>query len=61
MSANSQVDAKAQKRAKFEHVWNVIRDELVEYFSKQGMPKEATEWYAKVCCLEVTGIRNEGY
>ncbi|KAF8645905.1 hypothetical protein AX16_007491 [Volvariella volvacea WC 439] len=41
---SSQAD-KAARRAKFEGVWKVIRDELVEYMKSQGMPKEATDWY----------------
>ena len=42
------MSSKAEKRAKFEHVFGVIRDELVEYFKAQGMPQDATEWYIKV-------------
>lgn len=41
-------DAKAQKRAKFEHVFTAIRDELVEYVRSQGMPKDALEWFSRV-------------
>ena len=41
-------DAKALKRAKFEHVFTVIRDELVDFFKSQNMPKDAIEWYTRV-------------
>ena len=41
-------DLKAQKRQKFEHAFEVIRDELLEHFTANGMPKDAQEWYRKV-------------
>lgn len=41
-------DAKAAKRAKFEAVFHVIRDELVDYFKAQGMPKDAVDWFQRV-------------
>ena len=49
MSSNT--DAKALKRAKFEQVFTVIRNELVNYFKSQGMPNDAVEWYTRVCSL----------
>ncbi|EKM49650.1 uncharacterized protein PHACADRAFT_265218 [Phanerochaete carnosa HHB-10118-sp] len=39
--------SKAEKRAKFEKVYTVIRDELVEHIKAQGMPAEAIAWYTK--------------
>lgn len=39
---------KAARRAKFEGVYAVIRDELIEHFAGEGMPEEAVEWYRKV-------------
>lgn len=41
-------DLKAQKRQKFEHAFEVIRDELLAHFASNGMPKDAQEWYRKV-------------
>ncbi|KAH8078417.1 farnesyl-diphosphate synthase [Cristinia sonorae] len=38
-------DSKAQKRQKFEHVYTVIRDELLAHHASVGMPKEATQWF----------------
>jgi len=38
------------RRTKFEGAWKLIRDELLEHFGKEGMPKEATEWYQRVSC-----------
>lgn len=42
-------DLKAHKRQKFEHAFEVIRDELLAHFASNGMPKDAQEWYRKVC------------
>lgn len=41
-------EAKAARRAKFNGVFEKIRDELIEHFAAQGMPKEAVEWYRNV-------------
>jgi hypothetical protein len=49
-TAPSPIDKKLARRTKFEGAWGVIRDELLEHFGKEGMPKEATEWYQKVSC-----------
>ncbi|KAJ7589567.1 farnesyl-diphosphate synthase [Mycena floridula] len=38
---------KAERRAKFEGAWAIIRDELLEQFKKSGMPQDAMTWYAK--------------
>lgn len=46
MSAST---TKAAKRAKFEAVFTVIRNELVDYFKAQGMPKDAVDWFQNVC------------
>ncbi|KAF7301192.1 Fructose-bisphosphate aldolase [Mycena indigotica] len=46
---------KAAKRAKFEHAWTRIRDELVGYAAGEGMPKEAVEWYTKSLDYNVPG------
>jgi hypothetical protein len=61
MSASGHVNAKAQKRAKFEHVFTIIRDELVEYFTGQSMPKDATEWFTKVCWVVGVETRDKMY
>ncbi|KAF8062285.1 isoprenoid synthase domain-containing protein [Lyophyllum atratum] len=39
--------AKAARRAKFEAVFDLIRDELVEHCAREGLPAEAVEWYRK--------------
>lgn len=44
----SKADAKAQKRAKFEAVFPVLRDELLAHFAAEGMPEDAKKWYTKV-------------
>lgn len=41
-------EAKAARRAKFEGVYDKIRDELIEHFAAQKMPTEAVEWYRNV-------------
>ncbi|KAJ3510633.1 hypothetical protein NLJ89_g4563 [Agrocybe chaxingu] len=41
----SSAEAKAARRAKFEGVFEKIRDELVEHFAGEGMPAEAVKWY----------------
>ena len=45
---SSTADLKAQKRQKFEKVFEVIREELLTHFNGEGMPKEASEWYRQV-------------
>ncbi|GLB41091.1 putative FPP GGPP synthase family protein [Lyophyllum shimeji] len=46
---------KAARRARFEAVFDVIRDELVEYCKKEGLPDEALEWYRKSLDYNVPG------
>ena len=41
-------DAKAQKRAKFDAVFPVLREELLAYLKQEGMPADAIEWYQRV-------------
>ena len=41
-------EAKAARRAKFEAVFEKIRDELIEHFAGEKMPAEAVEWYRNV-------------
>ncbi|GBE85779.1 Farnesyl pyrophosphate synthase [Sparassis crispa] len=53
--ASSQPNAKALKRQKFEAVFPVIRDELVEHLTSQGMPLDAKEWYKKNLDYNVPG------
>ena len=36
------------RRAKFEGVFELIRNELLEYFATQGMPEDAIAWYKRV-------------
>lgn len=47
--------SKAEKRAKFEQVFTVIRDELVDYFKAQGMPQDAVAWFTKNLDYNVPG------
>ncbi|THH28348.1 hypothetical protein EUX98_g5847 [Antrodiella citrinella] len=51
----SSADLKAQKRQKFEHVFTVIRDELIAHHIGEGMPKEASEWYKQSLEYNVPG------
>ncbi|KAL0580749.1 Farnesyl pyrophosphate synthetase [Marasmius crinis-equi] len=46
---------KAARRAKFEGVWNVIRDELVDNFKSNGMPQDAIDWYSRSLDYNVPG------
>lgn len=55
------MSSKAEKRARFDHVFEVIRDELVEYFKAQGMPQDATEWYIKVGCWPLRPLRDRSH
>ncbi|SJL08060.1 uncharacterized protein ARMOST_11419 [Armillaria ostoyae] len=36
---------KAARRARFEGAWKVIKQELLDYITGEGMPKDAIEWY----------------
>ncbi|KDR80645.1 hypothetical protein GALMADRAFT_61244 [Galerina marginata CBS 339.88] len=51
----SSAEAKAARRAKFEGVFEKIRDELVDHFSAQGMPAEAIDWYRNSLNYNVPG------
>jgi len=53
-------DLKAQKRQKFEHVYTVIREELLAHFDGEGMPKDASEWYRAVSTIPKSMISNSG-
>ncbi|KAH9479445.1 Farnesyl pyrophosphate synthetase [Psilocybe cubensis] len=48
-------EVKAARRAKFNGVFEKIRDELIEHFAAQGMPKEAVEWYRNSLNYNVPG------
>ncbi|KAG6865172.1 hypothetical protein C0991_004720 [Blastosporella zonata] len=37
--------SKAERRAKFEDVFILIRDELVAHLTKEGLPAEVVDWY----------------
>ena len=50
------MSSKAEKRAKFDHVFNVIRDELVDYIKAQNVPTDAVEWYTRVSPVAVAAI-----
>jgi farnesyl diphosphate synthase len=39
---------KAQRKARFEGVFDVIADELISYLKGENMPQDAVEWYKKV-------------
>lgn len=51
-------NAKAQRRTKFENVFTVIRDELIDHFVAEGMPPEAVDWYRKVRFLPIAPKSN---
>ncbi|KAF5381791.1 hypothetical protein D9615_005497 [Tricholomella constricta] len=46
---------KAARRAKFEAVFDDIREELVDHCKKEGLPTEALEWYRKNLDYNVPG------
>ncbi|KAF8066821.1 isoprenoid synthase domain-containing protein [Lyophyllum atratum] len=46
---------KAARRAKFEAVFDVIREELIDHCTKEGLPAEALEWYRKNLDYNVPG------
>ncbi|KAI0665769.1 farnesyl-diphosphate synthase [Trametes maxima] len=48
-------DAKAQKRQKFDGVFAVLRDELLDYLKQEGMPQDAQDWYRKNLEYNVPG------
>ncbi len=35
-------------RSKFEAAWVAIKQELLDHFNGEGMPKDAAEWYERV-------------
>ncbi len=39
---------KAARRVRFEGAWKVIKQELLDYITGKGMPKDAIEWYERV-------------
>lgn len=45
------MSSKADKRAKFEGVFNTIRDELVGYIKAQNVPQDAVDWFTQVRVL----------
>ena len=40
--------AEVARRAKFEAIFDIIRDELMESCKKRGIPAEAMEWFRQV-------------
>ena len=55
-------DAKAQKRAKFEAVFPILREELLAYLKQEGMPSDAITWFQRVspiCCLHRPPLFNQ--
>ena len=50
-------DAKAQKRAKFEAVYPVLREELLAYLKQEGMPADAVSWFQRVRVPRVSLVR----
>ena len=44
-------DAKAQKRAKFDAVFPILREELLGYLKQEGMPTDAVDWFQRVRLL----------
>lgn len=47
-AAATDAGEKAVRRLKFQDVFLVIRDELIEHFKGEGMPNEAVDWYRRV-------------
>ncbi|KAI0808413.1 farnesyl-diphosphate synthase [Fomes fomentarius] len=48
-------DTKAQKRAKFEAVYPVLREELLAYLKQEGMPQDAVAWFQRNLDYNVPG------
>ncbi|KAI0757512.1 farnesyl-diphosphate synthase [Daedaleopsis nitida] len=48
-------DAKAQKRAKFDAVYPILRDELLAYLKQEGMPEDAVSWFQRNLDYNVPG------
>ncbi|KAI0686545.1 farnesyl-diphosphate synthase [Earliella scabrosa] len=48
-------DAKAQKRAKFEAVFPILREELLAYLKQEGMPSDAITWFQRNLDYNVPG------
>ncbi|PBK90970.1 Polyprenyl synthetase [Armillaria gallica] len=46
---------KAARRARFEGAWKVIKQELLDYITGEGMPKDAIEWYERNLDYNVPG------
>jgi hypothetical protein len=53
-AAMSSAEKKKQVRAKFEGVYQVLRKDLLEHFAGEGMPKDAVEWYGRVCAVHIS-------
>ncbi|KAF5384123.1 hypothetical protein D9615_003275 [Tricholomella constricta] len=49
------MSSKAARRARFEAVFDIIRDELVGHCTKEGLPTEAVGWYRKSLEYNVQG------
>lgn len=43
----AKASAKIAARKRFEEVWPLLVEELVDYLKSEGMPLEAQEWYRK--------------
>ncbi len=43
---------KAAHRARFERAWKAIKQELFDYITGKGMPKDAIGWYERVSELD---------
>ncbi|KAG5645165.1 hypothetical protein DXG03_006789 [Asterophora parasitica] len=46
---------KAARKARFEAVFAIIRDDLVDHCTKEGLPQEAVDWYRKSLEYNVQG------
>ncbi|KAK0223763.1 isoprenoid synthase domain-containing protein [Armillaria fumosa] len=46
---------KAARRARFEGAWTIIKQELLDYITGEGMPKDAIEWYERNLDYNVPG------
>jgi hypothetical protein len=45
----TEMSSKAARRAKFEGIFYVIRDEILANCQRENMPPEAITWFQKVC------------
>lgn len=51
----SQAETQALRRARFEAVFLVLREEVLEHCASEGLPDDAIQWYSRNLTYNVTG------